>query len=608
MIRKGHDENLIFCETNKQNRTKTMRTRIQKILDALLTVGLLGAFPQYGQSQTTPTSSNATNAGAASSERRPIEPLTDGIESTNWIVSCKQGNWREIMRHPDDNVGKPFWIKGNIQQLMEPSPGGNHIGNILVYEEGDTLRERQWLFAYDDERTTLPSGNLLKDDTIVVFAVFRRVAEIEMENPARLFGPKEWKEKMPLLHARLVTWETPEEFFKRYHSDNQRAAANPVQTVPSQPSPKKPTPKKPPQTTKQAIDKQNTPKKFDGNEKIRVIFSRAKHAEEKYDKLNLCGFYTGMSASDAETLAGHYALKTEEWSVAGDPVYKISFTLKGIRRVTKGGNTFSELMQAVENCVGDLKKDWDSKEYQLKTIDGITVTMSESQGFKMFDESEYKAAQQREMEKEFEEKTKTAISELIDSMVQIPGRDYKMGKYEVTQAQWVSVMGDNPSKFKGADNPVEEVSWNKCQEFLKKLNALPAVKKSRLVFRLPTEDEWRFACSGHAWKSIYCRLADGTEIGAFNLDRVAWFNEGLDGTTHPVGLKEPNAYGLYDMNGNVMEWTSTAEPGDEPHYVICGGSYWFEAKDCLYSQRSGQRASSYDCSWGFRLCSDSIAK
>ena len=86
-----------------------------------------------------------------------------------------------------------------------------------------------------------------------------------------------------------------------------------------------------------------------------------------------------------------------------------------------------------------------------------------------------------------------------------------LGKFEVTQAQWEAVMGENPSYFKGADNPVENVSWVDCQEFLKKLNALPAVKKSGLVFRLPDEKEWEYACragsTGH-----YCRLADGTEI------------------------------------------------------------------------------------------------
>ena len=83
-------------------------------------------------------------------------------------------------------------------------------------------------------------------------------------------------------------------------------------------------------------------------------------------------------------------------------------------------------------------------------------------------------------------------------MLPIPSKDYRMGKFSVTQAQWEAVMGDNPSYFKGADRPVECVSWDDCQEFLEKLNALPAARKSGIRFRLPEEDEWEYACRAGA--------------------------------------------------------------------------------------------------------------
>ena len=175
------------------------------------------------------------------------------------------------------------------------------------------------------------------------------------------------------------------------------------------------------------------------------------------------------------------------------------------------------------------------------------------------------------------------------------------GKTEVTQAQWESVMGHNPSKYKNPNNPVEKVSWDDCQTFLGELNALPTVKESGLTFRLPTEEEWESACRAGA-TGDYCRLSDGTEITEDTLDQVAWFHDNSDRKTHPVGQKQPNDFGLYDMLGNVEELTSTAVGDTQISRGGCGLDY------CEVSKRSWCSPSRRWEFLGFRLCAETAAK
>jgi len=133
-------------------------------------------------------------------------------------------------------------------------------------------------------------------------------------------------------------------------------------------------------------------------------------------------------------------------------------------------------------------------------------------------------------------------------------QSFYLGKYPVTQAQWQAVMGNNPSRFKGnLHRPVDTVSWNDAQEFLRKLNRMDSYGR----YRLPTEAEWEYACrAGSA--TIYC-FGDG----ARHLGEYAWYEASYEsGGTHPVGQKRPNAWDLYDMHGNVWEWVQDRYDAD----------------------------------------------
>ena len=155
-------------------------------------------------------------------------------------------------------------------------------------------------------------------------------------------------------------------------------------------------------------------------------------------------------------------------------------------------------------------------------------------------------------------------------------KGFYIGKFELTQAQWEKIMGTNPSGFKGAGNlPVENVSWNDIQEFLKRLNS--ATGKN---YRLPTDVEWEFAArGGTATKSC----PDGCEYsGGNDLDKIAWYKSNSNERTQPVGTKAPNELGIHDMTGNVWEWCENEivfppRPGsDAPPAVrraVRGGSW-----------------------------------
>ena len=180
---------------------------------------------------------------------------------------------------------------------------------------------------------------------------------------------------------------------------------------------------------------------------------------------------------------------------------------------------------------------------------------------------------------------------------------FYIGKTEVTQALWKAVMGNNPSNFKGDNLPVEEVSWNDCQEFIRKLNS--ATGKT---FRLPTEAEWEFAARGGNSSRGY------KYSGSNTIDNVAWYDGNSSNKTHAVGTKQANELGLYDMSGNVYEWcsdwygnysssskTNPKGPSSGSYRVLRGGSWGNVARFCRVSHRHNFNPGSRFHSLGLRL-------
>ena len=182
---------------------------------------------------------------------------------------------------------------------------------------------------------------------------------------------------------------------------------------------------------------------------------------------------------------------------------------------------------------------------------------------------------------------------------------FMIGQFEVTQKQWQEFFGVNPSIFKGLDRPVENVSWNDAQEFIKLLN-----RKSKKKYRLPTEAEWEYAARGGKKSKKYWFA------GSNNVKDVAWFKDNSGGATIPVGKKKANELGIYDMSGNVREWCqdffennyyrwspeqNPKGPSDGKIRVIRGGSWSGKSVKMRISNREANYASSRFPQIGFRL-------
>jgi formylglycine-generating enzyme required for sulfatase activity len=189
-------------------------------------------------------------------------------------------------------------------------------------------------------------------------------------------------------------------------------------------------------------------------------------------------------------------------------------------------------------------------------------------------------------------------------------RGYYLGIHQVTQAQWQAVMGSNPSKFKGAELPVESVSWDDCQEFCERLS-----QKAGKRFRLPTEAEWEYACRAGTTTPFFFGptiFADQANFAGGLLGTIRML---FTGRTTPVGKFAPNAWGLFDMHGNVDEWcqdwygsyptdqvSDPTGPDSGSTRVWRGGECQYPARDCRAANRASSEPALRGHFFGCRVC------
>lgn len=226
------------------------------------------------------------------------------------------------------------------------------------------------------------------------------------------------------------------------------------------------------------------------------------------------------------------------------------------------------------------------------------------------------------------EKKAKYIKNIDAYFIKIPNQNYSMMMTEITQKQWKTVMGNNPSKVKGDDLPVENVSWIDAVMFCNKLSEKEGLKPCYSYGRTSNVEEWDFLeeeiwrWSDSKWENfIDCdfdtsgyRLPTWAEwqyaarggenykySGSDNLDEVGWYKGISEKKTHPVAQKDPNGYGLYDMSGNVYEWCWDSFTNDSEYRYNCGGSWFGDADGCEVDSKLWHYAYEFHSALGFRI-------
>ncbi len=282
----------------------------------------------------------------------------------------------------------------------------------------------------------------------------------------------------------------------------------------------------------------------------------------------LIGHHTIVISKDG------YTPKTEQFDISEDETQRLNIALE---------------KSAVPQAATAVSKAGTADGGKTFTVKGVTFTMKPVAGgtFTMG------ATSEQGSDADYDEKPAH----------QVTLSNYYIGETEVTQALWHAVMGSNPSFRKGVNLPVELVSWDDCQEFIKELNRITGKK-----FRLPTEAEWEYAARG-GYKSKGYKYS-----GSNNINNVAWYDGNSSHKTHPVKTKQPNELGIYDMSGNVWEWcsdwmgsyssnaqTNPTGPSTGSIRVNRGGGCNSDAWNCRVSDRLNGTPGSREFDLGLRL-------
>ena len=303
------------------------------------------------------------------------------------------------------------------------------------------------------------------------------------------------------------------------------------------------------------------------------------------------------------TVNERYELKiTSSWGTRGQQINPSDYIEGEAIKVSllfrkRPGNEWKINSIKAEGAELELKQQIKKEQDQslVETVKGVSFKMIKVEGgtFKMGAQNENPEGVNYNSEAYSEEKPVHSVTL----------SDYYIGETEVTQELWEAVMGSNPSYFKESKRPVERVSWDDCQEFIKKLNQLTDQN-----FRLPTEAEWEYAARGGNKSRGY------KYSGSNKVYDVAWYWDNSSGETHPVGTKSPNELGIYDMSGNVWEWcsdwysdysalsqTNPTGPTTGSNRVLRGGNWFSNAQGCRVASRGNDSPYFGRYYYGFRL-------
>lgn len=234
---------------------------------------------------------------------------------------------------------------------------------------------------------------------------------------------------------------------------------------------------------------------------------------------------------------------------------------------------------------------------KLFTVNGVSFLMKLVEGGTFWMGAQNNDSNERNFSKDARDSEEPVHKVILSS--------FYMAEAQVTQDLWLAIMGSNPSHFKSGQKPVDSVSWEDCQEFIRRLNVLKLTEKK---FRLPTEAEWEYAAKGGKINS------ENTFSGDCSIKYCGWYTYNSEGKTHPVKQKKPNELEIYDMSGNVWEWCSDrygrykVEIQTNPQgsskgsgRVMRGGSYCNVALDCKVYRREYYSANYQNENVGFRL-------